>query len=161
MNKKKILISYFSVTGNTKKMAEIIADNIDTNFYDVILKNCLETTKDDMINVDCILIGTPTYYGLPAKEIIQLITERVRPHGLLEGKIGGAFSSSGNIAGGNETAILAILKAMLVHGMIIQGVTKGDHYGPVSINTPDDRAKKYCEDFAKRTEKLLKNFTKI
>ena len=103
---KKILITYFSLTGNTKKMAEIIAGNIledsktkNRNDFEVLLKSCQETTKEDMLSADAIIIGTPTYYGLPTKEIIELITERVRPHGRLAGKIGAAFSSSFNIGG--------------------------------------------------------------
>ncbi len=62
-----------------------------------------------------------------AAEIKKFIDESVKFHGKLEGKVGGAFSSSAQIGGGNETTIMDILKTLLIHGMIIQGSSKGDH----------------------------------
>ena len=50
---------------------------------------------------------------------------------------------------------MAILQAMLVHGMIIQGMVKGDHYGPVSIGAPDDRAAGFCKDLANKICELV------
>ena len=44
----------------------------------------------------------------------------------------------------NETTILDILNAFLIHGMIIQGDPQGDHYGPVAIGSPDARRTKEC-----------------
>jgi NAD(P)H dehydrogenase (quinone) len=71
----------------------------------------------------------------------------VKLHGQLAGRVGGAFSSAANIGGGNETTILAMLQALLVHGMVVPGVAIGDHYGPVSINAPDDRAVRQCRKY--------------
>ena len=156
---KKILITYYSLTENTKKMAEIIEKAIDKTKFEVMFKTVEKTTKKDMLAADAIIVGTPTYYGLPSKEIVELLTERVRPHGLLEGKIGAAFSSSNNVGGGNETAILAVLDAMLVHGMIIQGLTRGDHYGPVSIGEPDARATGFCQNLAQKVCDLLERLS--
>lgn len=59
------------------------------------------------------------------------------------------------MGGGNETAITNILNALLVHGMIIQGDPKGDHYGPVAINAPDSRAEENCKRFGKRFAELV------
>ena len=91
-----------------------------------------------------------------ASEVKRLLDESVSFHGSLDGKVGGAFSSSANIGGGNETAILDILNAMLIHGMIIQGDPSGDHYGPVSINKPDKRVEAQCQRYGKRIAKLIK-----
>ncbi len=98
---------------------------------------------------DAIVIGSPTYYGSMAAEIKKLFDESVAFHGQLNGKVGGAFASSANIAGGNETTILDILNAMLIHGMIVQGCPSGDHYGPVAIGDIDDRARGNCRAFGK------------
>ena len=84
----------------------------------------------------------------------KLLDESVKFHGKLEGKVGGAFSSAAGIGGGNETTILSILEAMLIHGMVIQGAFSGDHYGPVAINKPDARAKKQCLALGRRMAKL-------
>ncbi len=44
---------------------------------------------------------------------------------------------------------------MLIHGMIIQGSPTGDHYGPVSIKSPDDRSEKLCKDYGERLANLV------
>jgi len=106
-----------------------------------------------------IIIGSPTYYGSMAAEVKQLWDDSVKFHGKLEGKIGAAFASSANIGGGNETTILDIVNAMLIHGMIIQGDPMGDHYGPVSIGAPDARAIKQCHKLGSRVAKLAKKLT--
>jgi len=151
----KILIIYYSRSGNTKKMAEFVRDGAKEEKVEVELKKVEDTTPEDMLNADGIIIGSPTYYGQPASPIIKLLEESVKYHGKFEGKIGGAFSSSANIGGGNETTILAILEAFLIHGMIIQGSYKGDHYGPVSIGKPDVRVEKQCKELGRRIAKLV------
>ncbi|MFC1594027.1 flavodoxin family protein [Candidatus Omnitrophota bacterium] len=156
----KALVLYFSSSGNTKKMAELVADGVKKEGVDVELRDVEKTQAEDLQKFDTILIGSPVYYGSMAYQIKQLIDESVAFHGSLDGKIGGAFSSSANVGGGNETTVLDILNAMLIHGMIIQGDPKGDHYGPVSINAPDDRASKNCVRFGQRMAKLTKEIFK-
>lgn len=152
----KVLIGYYSRSGNTKAMAEIIASKIAENGNDVDLKEVTEVDVDSLPSYDGIILGTPVYYGSMAAEIKQLIDDSVKYHRKLDGKIGGAFASSANIGGGNETAVLDIINAMLIHGMIVQGDPTGDHYGPVAIRKPDERATDNCERFAERFSALLK-----
>ncbi|MFH1622493.1 MAG: NAD(P)H-dependent oxidoreductase [Candidatus Omnitrophota bacterium] len=152
----KILIVYYSKSGNTKKMAELIKSGIEKEKVDVILKEADNTDVQDLLKADAIIMGSPVYYGSMAASLKKLLDDSVSNHGALEGKVGGAFSSSANIGGGNETTILDILNAMLIHGMIIQGDPRGDHYGPVSINKPDQRAEKECVRFGQRLAKLTK-----
>jgi hypothetical protein len=102
------------------------------------------------------IIGSSTYYGSMAAEIKKLFDDSLKYHGRLDGKIGAAFTSSGQIGGGNETTILDILKAMLIHGMIVQGDWQQDHYGPVAIGVPDERAAKECLRTGQRIARLLK-----
>jgi NAD(P)H dehydrogenase (quinone) len=89
-------------------------------------------------------------------EVKKLLDETVAFHGELDGKIGAAFSSSANTGGGNETTILDILNAMLIHGMILQGDPQGGHYGPVAIGAPDARALSDCSRWGSRIAKLVK-----
>ncbi|MCX7910256.1 MAG: flavodoxin domain-containing protein [Endomicrobia bacterium] len=152
----KILIIYYSETGNTKKMAELIAEGIKEEKVDVVIKNVEDTQAKELLEYDGIIIGSPTYYGLPAYQIKKLLDESVAFHGSLEGKIGGAFSSSANIGGGNETTIMAILQAMLIHGMIVKGTSKGDHYGPVSIGKPDSRVERQSKAYGRMIAQLVK-----
>jgi NAD(P)H dehydrogenase (quinone) len=86
----------------------------------------------------------------------MIFDESVRFHGELEGRVGGAFTSSANPGGGNETTILEILHAMLVHGMVVQGTHSGDHYGPVAVGAPDERALKGCKALGRRMARLVK-----
>jgi len=152
----KALVCYYSRTGNTKKMAVKIADVLKAEGLEVDLKDVENTAVDDLLRYDCLVFGSPTYYGSMAWPLKKLLDESVKFHGKLRGKVGGAFSSSANVGGGNETTILDILKALLIHGMVVQGDYRGDHYGPVSIGRPDKRALNCCESYAKNVAALAK-----
>lgn len=152
----KALVVYYSRSGNTKKMAEIISEILKNEGLTVDIKNTEYTKADELIDYDVLVFGSPTYYGSMAYQLKQLIDESVKLHGKLQGKLGAAFSSAGNVAGGNETTISGIINAFLIHGMIVQGDSRGDHYGPVSLGVPDDRAIKECQRFAKRIAVLAK-----
>ena len=152
----KVLVVYYSRGGNTKKMAEFVGHSVVSAGAECEVKEVGKIKAAELRNYDGIIIGSPTYYGGMAAEIKKLLDESVSLHGKLEGRVGGAFSSSANIGGGNETTVLAIINAMLVHGMIIQGTHDGDHYGPVSIGCPDSRAEKQCTALGKRVADLLK-----
>jgi len=152
----QVLIVYYSRSGNTEKMAKLIAQAIEQEAITVAIKRIDDAKVGDLLEADAIIFGSPVYYGGMAAQLKKLLDESVAHHGALDGKIGGAFSSSANIGGGNETTILDILNAFLIHGMIIQGDPMGDHYGPVAINAPDKRAEKQCGRFGKRIAKLIK-----
>ena len=155
----KVLIIYFSKTGNTRKMAEEVTKGVKETGCETILKSVGETKVDDLLEVDGIIVGSPTYFGLPAAEIKKLFDESVIHFGKLEGKVGGAFTSSANIGGGNETTILSIYQMMLIHGMIVQGTTLSGHYGPVSIGAPDKKVCEECKELGKRIGSLVKKLS--
>ncbi|HEY6006704.1 MAG TPA: hypothetical protein VIU40_00130 [Geobacteraceae bacterium] len=54
--------------------------------------------------------------------------------------------------------VLDILKAFLIHGCVVQGLTGAGHFGPVAIGTPDERIEKevtvLVEKFSSLLEKL-------
>lgn len=152
----KILVIYYSVGGNTKKMAESVIEGVKKEGVEVTLKDVKDTLADDLLKYEGIIMGSPTYYGTMAAQIKKLLDDSVKFHGRLDGKVGAAFSSSANIGGGNETTILDILNAMLIHGMIIQGLPQGGHYGPVAIGAPDSRASRECVRLGTRAAKLVK-----
>ena len=152
----KALVTFFSKSGHTKEMAFFISESLKKDGLDVNIKPIDKVKVDDLLKFEVILIGSPTYYGVMAKEIKELLDKSVRFHGQLKGKIGGAFTSAANIGGGNETTILSILNAFLVHGMIITGNPFGDHYGPVSIGKPGNRAKDQCVQYAEIIAELTK-----
>lgn len=156
----KVLIIYYSRTGNTEKMAKFIEEGIKAGGVEAVTKRVQDTTVDELTEYDGIIAGSPTYYGSMAWELKKLLDESVKLHGKLDGKVGGAFSSAANIGGGNETTILDILNAFLIHGMVIQGDPMGDHYGRVSINAPDSRVESQCRRMGERIAALVKKLSR-
>ena len=152
----KVVVVYYSRGGTTKKMAECIGQEVKNGGVEVDIVSVSEIKAKQLLDYDGIIIGSPTYYGTLAAQIKELIDESVAFHGKLDGKVGAAFSSAANIAGGNETTVLSILEAMLIHGMIVQGDFQGDHYGPVAIGNVDKRCNNNCVRFAQRFVELLK-----
>ena len=151
----KMLVCYYSRSGNTQKMAEAIAAAAgEVDRVEVACKPIGDLEVKDLLDYDAIVMGSPTYYGSMAAELKKLIDESVAFHGKLNGKVGGAFSSAANIGGGNETTVMDILKAMLIHGMVVQGSPKGDHYGPVAVPDVDKRAAKWCRAHGKLIAEL-------
>ncbi len=155
----KAIVIYYSRSGNTKEMAEIITKSMNDEGLSTECKSVSDVSPDEVFSYDAIAIGSPTYYGQMAAPIKQLIDELVGRHGQLDGKVGAAFSSSANIAGGNETTIMGIIEAMLISGMVVQGDPKGDHYGPVSIGKPDKRVEAQCIRRGKRIAELTRKLT--
>ena len=150
----KALVCYYSRTGNTKKMAARMAEVLAAEGLAVDLRKVEDTAAADLPGYDCIVMGSPTYYGTMAWELKKLLDESVKFHGKLRGKVGGAFTSSANVGGGNETTVLDILQALLIHGMVVRGDHRYDHYGPVAIGRPDKRALDCCESHAKNLAAL-------
>jgi len=146
----KTLVCYYSKSGNTKAMAIRVADGARAAGSDVDIKKVSEVAPADLLKYDCIIMGSPTYYGTCAAELKSLIDKSVKYHGDLAGKVGGAFASSGVLGGGNETTVQQILEALLIHGMIIIGDTDGAHYGPVAIEKPTKADEKTCYEYGKR-----------
>ncbi|MHC4114571.1 MAG: flavodoxin family protein [Planctomycetota bacterium] len=152
----KGIVVYYSRSGNTKAMAELIAKAMNKGGLATDCKVVTEIKSDDLFGYDAIVVGSPTYYGHMAGPVKQLFDGLVSRHGQLDGKVGGAFSSAANIGGGNETTIMGIIEAMLISGMIVQGDPMGDHYGPVSIGKPDERVIEQCRRRGTRIAELTK-----
>lgn len=152
----KVLIVYYSGTGNTREMAELVAEGVRKGGAEAIIKPVDEAQVDELPGVDGLILGSPTYYGTMAADIKKFIDKSVKYHGKLVGKVGGAFASSGGLAGGNETTILDMLKALLIHGMVVPGNVDGDHYGPVAVGKPDARSAKQCKLVGKIVGQLAK-----
>jgi len=150
------LVIYYSRSGNTKQMAEIIAKSMNDSGLSTKCKSVSEAKIDDLLDADAIVVGSPTYYGRMAGAVAVFFDESVSKHGKLEGKVGAAFSSSANVGGGNETTIVNINNMLLIHGMVIQGDPQGDHYGPVSISQPDERVISQCKRRGQRIAELTK-----
>jgi len=152
----KAIVIYYSRTGNTQTMAEIIAKAMNEADLQTVCKSVSDVKAEELLDYDAIVVGSPTYYGHMAGPVKQLIDDTVAFHGKLDGKIAAAFTSSANIGGGNETTIIGMLEAMLIAGCVVQGDPRGDHYGPVSIGKPDERVQRQCVRRGRRMAELTK-----
>jgi len=152
----KMLIVYDSRTGNTEKMAHAVAKGVEAAGVEAILKKIDDAKVDELTQVQGLILGSPVYYGLPTAKIKEFIDESVKYHGQLEGMVGGAFCSAGGTHTGSETTIVALLEALMVHGMVVQGTSAKNHYGAASVGAPDDDDVEVCHRMGERLAKLVK-----
>lgn len=152
----KVLVVYDSRTGNTEKMAQAVAAGVEGAGVEPIVRKVDEANVDELLNVQGLILGSPVYYGLPSAKIKAFIDESVKFHGKLEGMVGGAFCSAGGTHTGCETTIMALLEALMVHGMVIQGTSSKNHYGAASVGAPDDADADVCRKMGARVAELVK-----
>ena len=90
----KVLIAYFSLSGNTEKMAESVAEGIRFSGQEVVLKKISDIKNfNDVNGYDGYIFGSPTYHrdmAEPMKTFLFLAEKAD-----LEGKVGGSFGSFG------------------------------------------------------------------
>lgn len=152
----KVLVVYDSRTGNTEKMAYAVEEGVKAEGVDVEVKKVEEASVDELPSVQGLILGSPVYYGQPSSKIKGFIDESVKYHGKLEGKVGEAFASSGGTHTGAETTIIALLEALMIHGMVVQGTSGTNHYGPASVGAPNDASIETCKKLGQRVAKLVK-----
>lgn len=152
----QVLIIYDSKTGNTEKMAFAVAESVkEVGGVDVVVKKVTETTNEDLLKADGIIVGSPTYYGQMSSKVKAMFDESVKIHGKLEGKVGAAFTSSGGVASGAETTIVSVLEAMLIHGIVIQGRAHSQHYGAAAVGEPTERETERFRELGKMVANLV------
>ncbi len=152
---KKVLVVYYSRSGNTEKMAKMIAEELSKKNVAVDLKKVEEVNVDRLPEYDGYIIGSPNYFGTMAAEVKKFIDESVKYYRKIEGKLVAAFTSTGMIGGGGETVCLDILKAFLIHGCLCLGFTRLGHYGPVSIGKPDERITREIQEMVNKYVEIL------
>ena len=154
----KVLIVYYSHGGNTRKMAEPLSEAIKAEGLEVELKKVANASPDDLIGVDGLLMGSPTYFMNVAGPMKIFIDETFTSwsKGILDGKPGGVFSSAGVAGGGGELALLGLMYCLLSHGMVTQGYREWGHLGPLAFGEPDQAALDWCEKYGRRFADLVK-----
>jgi NAD(P)H dehydrogenase (quinone) len=152
----KILVVYDSKSGNTETMALAVAKGAKkAGDLEVTAKRAERTTNSDLLAADGIIMGSPTYFGQMSAKLKAVIDESVKIHEKLTGKVGGAFTSSGGTASGGETALMSIVQAMLIHGMIVQGRADDKHYGVAVAGAPKKKDLAECEKLGERVGSLV------
>jgi NAD(P)H dehydrogenase (quinone) len=153
----RILVTTFSVTGNTKALADAVVEGVTSvDGVECIRKRVQETTVEDWVNADAIIVGSPTYFGQMAAEVKALFDETETVYGQLEGKVGAAFTTSGGAGCGHEMTNMSIITAMFVCGMVVQGTTKGPHFGPFAVGSPGEKQLEQAREMGIRVAQLAK-----
>lgn len=152
---KKVLVTYYSRSGNTRKMAELIHYALAARGIGADLVNVEEIEIDSLPGYDGFIVGSPNYFGTMAWPVKKFIDDSIKYYKKLEGKAAAAFTSEGIIGGGGDTVLLDILKCFLIHGCVVQGLTGIGHFGPVAIGAPDERIEKEVNIFVERFCSLL------
>jgi len=138
-----VLVLYFSKGGNTRRLAEAIADGArSVDGTTVVVKNTDEVSKEDFVTADGIIAGSPVYFGSMAAPLKAVFDGFVSVRKKMENKVGAAFTTSGDPTGGKETTMLAIIQAFLIYGMVIVGdpLSATGHYGTACVGAPDAEA---------------------
>ena len=90
---KKVLVAYYSRTGNTEKMAQYIAEGVRFTGNQVEAKPISDLKNEkDLQGYDAYIFGCPTYHRDMTENFktFLFLVQKAK----LEGKVGGAFGSS-------------------------------------------------------------------
>jgi flavorubredoxin len=146
---KKVLVLYYSRTGNTEKMAKAIAAGIQSDGkVEVELNYHVET--ENLVAFDAILVGSPTYHHDMPVDFKNLFEEAAVQNINLSGKIGATFGSYG-WSGEAPRLILEIMKNKF--GMQVIEPPFLAKY------TPDLNMLNACKDLGKKVSETLMNLT--
>ncbi len=155
----QVLVMYYSKGGNTKKLAEAVAEGVKlVSGVKCVLKSVNEVTKEDFLSSDGIIAGSPVYFGVMSAEMKEIFDKFVGIRKQMEGKVGAAFATSGDATGGKETTMLSILQTMLIYGMLVVGdpMDATGHYGVACVGEPDEKAIENAKKLGKRVANLVK-----
>ena len=129
----KVLIAYHSLSGNTEKMADAVAEGArSVPGTQVLVKRVGQVTADDLFSSDAIVVGSPVYWSNMAGEVKAFLDNwqfkfGVFPDFKMRDKVGAAFATGGQISSGKELTMLTILAAMLGNQMVV--VSGGGAFG--------------------------------
>ncbi|MDL2231471.1 flavodoxin family protein [Porphyromonadaceae bacterium OttesenSCG-928-L07] len=151
----KVAVLYHSVTGTTKKMAEVIVDGINSVAgVEGKAFSILEMDEEYIKESRCVILGTPVYYANMTGEMKIWFEKRGRKLPLA-GKIAGAFATANYAHGGGELAIQTLLDHMMVLGMLAYsgGGACGRpviHLGPLAVTEHADQYTELFQTYGQR-----------
>ncbi|MBC3862324.1 NAD(P)H:quinone oxidoreductase [Undibacterium jejuense] len=143
-SKLTILVLFYSRHGNTRKMAEFIAQGIESvpgcdarlRTVPAVSANTEATESDipaegppyvelsDLKECAALALGSPTRFGNMAAAMKYFWdgTAAEWLSGTLVGKPACVFTSTGSIHGGQESTLLSMMLPLLHHGMLLMGI---------------------------------------
>jgi len=143
----KVLVLYYSSYGHIETMAEAVAAGAREAGAQVDIKRVPETVPEavakashfkldqkapvarveDLAEYDAVIIGTGTRFGRMSSQMASFLDQAggLWAKGALNGKVGGAFTSTATQHGGQETTLFTIITNLLHFGMVVVGLDYG------------------------------------
>ena len=155
----KVLILYYSKGGNTRKLAEFVAQGVESvEGVEAVMRTPQDVKKEDFIEASGIIAGSPVYFGGMAAELKKVFDDFVGVRKKMADKVGAAFATSGDPSGGKETTMLSIIQCFLIYGMIVVGdpLDASGHYGVSCVGAPDVGTAENARKLGRRVAELCK-----
>jgi len=143
----RVLVLYYSSYGHIEAMANAVAQGAAEAGAHVDIRRVPETAPEDVARsagfkldqaapiavvgdleaYDAIIIGVGTRFGRMASQMAAFLDQAggLWARGALQGKVGGAFTSTATQHGGQETTLFSIITNLLHFGMTIVGLDYG------------------------------------
>ncbi|NTY39837.1 MULTISPECIES: NAD(P)H:quinone oxidoreductase [Burkholderia cepacia complex] len=151
----KVLVLYYSSYGHIEALADAMAEGARAAGATVDVKRVPETVPEavaqaahfklaqqapvatvaELADYDAIIVGTPTRFGRISSQMAAFLDQAggLWMSGALNGKVGGAFTSSASQHGGQETTLFSIITNLLHFGMTIVGLPYS-HQGQMTLD---------------------------
>lgn len=140
----KVLVLYYSTYGHIETMAQAVAEGARAAGAVATVKRVPETvpmelaksahfkldqaapiaTIAELPDYDAIIIGCPTRFGRMASQMTSFLDQAggLWARGALNGKVGGAFTSTATQHGGQEVTLFSIITNLMHFGMVVVGL---------------------------------------
>jgi NAD(P)H dehydrogenase (quinone) len=151
MSSKKILILYYSGSGNTQRMAKAIAEAMRSSAMNVTVENVGKFDTSLLPNYDGIVLGSPTYFSNMAWQVKKMIDESIVHYGggKLKGKVAGIFTSAGTMRDGRDCLKMLETALGYHHGMkLVEGILGVD-------GESEKEVEKRCQEYGKKLVKEI------
>ena len=151
----KVLVLYYSAYGHIEQMANAIAEGARAAGATVDVKRVPETAPlevakaahfkldqaapvasiEDLADYDAIVVGTGTRFGRISSQMASFLDQAggLWARGVLNGKVGAAFTASATQHGGQETTLFSIITNLLHFGLVVVGLPYS-HAGQMTLD---------------------------
>jgi NAD(P)H dehydrogenase (quinone) len=151
----KVLVLYYSSYGHIEAMAaavaagareggaqvdikrvpELVSDDVARNSHYKVDQAAPVAKIDELAAYDAIIVGAGTRFGRLSSQMANFLDHAggLWMQGALQGKVGGAFTSTATQHGGQETTLFSIITNLLHFGMVIVGLDYG-HAGQATFD---------------------------
>ncbi len=168
----KVLVLYYSSYGHIEAMAQAVAEGAREAGATVDIRRVPELVPaevaraahykvdqaapvariEELEHYDAIIVGTGTRFGRMASQMANFLDQAggLWMRGALNGKVGGAFTSTATQHGGQEVTLFSILTNLMHFGLITVGlpysfqgqmrldeITGGSPYGATTVTGGD------------------------